>query len=90
MKKAFIILWILLMVFVLANSHYSKPDISDATYQEVLAIKGIGEKLAKDIVDYIDSNDLTDINKLKFDTLTQTGVKYIGRKRLKLLKKHFK
>jgi DNA uptake protein ComE-like DNA-binding protein len=85
MKKIIIAVLVILLA-VLVVTECMKVPIEEATYEQLIKIDGIGPVLAKAIV----SSKPSSIDELLFDDELKTGVKYIGRERLKLLKKHFR
>lgn len=84
--KKIIVLGLVVLLAVIVITEFSKTPIEEATYEQPVEVNGIGPVLAKAIV----SNKPVNIDSLLFDADTNKGVKYIGKERLKLLKKHFR
>ncbi len=84
--KAASLLVSLALLFVWSASVYAveyKNDINNATIEDLVEVKGIGEKKAEAILDYIrESGSVKDMNDL-------INVKGIGEKTLEELKKKF-
>ena len=59
-----------------------KPNIEEATYEQLEEINGIGNILATRVLSYLDNNEDVNINDLE-------NVKGIGPKKLKLIKEVF-
>ena len=60
-----------------------KPDIHEATYDDLCDIYGLGEVLSTRVVEYIEKHPECDIDDL-------TDVKGVGEYRLKLIKSKYK
>jgi len=84
MKKFAII--ILILLIIIATTEYMKTPIEEATYEQLVEVDSIGPALA----DAILSSSPTSLDSLRFDGDRNMGVKYIGKERLKELKKHFR
>ena len=76
----------LALLFIWSASVYAvehKKDINNATMEELLEVKGIGERKARAILDYIRENEgVNNMDELR-------NVKGIGEKTLEELKKKF-
>lgn len=90
MKKWIIIIIILLGIDLFMFGYVSKPDIQNASHEQLMKCDGIGVKLAEDILEYISVHEVSYVDQLQYNSETGTGVKYIGDERIDELKKHFK
>lgn len=83
MKKTLITLVLIISIisFSLVFA-FNKPDIEEATLEEIQSVYGVGEILSERIVAYIDTDEYKDINDL-------INVEGIGKEKLKQIKKVF-
>jgi len=87
MRKICIALVVVSLIVLIVNEQEKTP-IQEATYEQLLEIDNIGPVIAKRIMEYKDNCSC--LSDLLFDSRLNKGVKYVGKERLKELKKRFR
>lgn len=84
-NRKLILIIILILIITFSASLFiiiDKPNIEEATFEQLEEINGIGDILATRVLSYIDSKEDVDIEDLE-------EIKGIGPKRLKIIKEVF-
>lgn len=81
-KLIFLVIFCILLTSVLVAVSY-RPDIQEATYNDLIEIDGLGETLSKRVIVYLEINKSAGIDDL-------INVKGIGDEKLKAIKKEFR